>query len=296
MKNVLLSFFILVLSVNANAQNKNKSSAKPGLFWEISGRGLKEPSYLFGTYHLVGKNFLDTLPATMEYFKKATAVVGEVVMESEMAMVQKLMPMMLLKDNSLDKVLSANEYSEVDSFIKTKTSMDLSMLNGLKPAAVQIMLVALIAPKNVSPENPGLDTYFQTQATAAGKKVLGLETLEEQGLIMFNQPLPRQKELLLKTVRESNRMIQESEKLFEDYKRQDLKAIENAFLDSKDYTPEEMDVLLTKRNNNWIKIMPGMMAKGPVFFAVGAGHLVGNKGLIALLKASGYTVKPLAVR
>ena len=53
------------------------------------------------------------------------------------------------------------------------------------------------------------------------------------------------------------------------------------------------ETLLDNRNVNWLKIMPEMMQKESVFFAVGAAHLAGDLGVINLLKKAGYTVKPI---
>ncbi|MGV3509933.1 MAG: TraB/GumN family protein [Sphingobacteriaceae bacterium] len=292
LKCISLCLIIVFIGLNTSAQ----TSVKPGLLWEVSGKGLKAPSYLFGTYHLIGKNFLDTLPEVVKQLAKAETVVGEVIIEDEAAMAQKLMPMMMLQGNSLDKILTTKEYAETDSFVKAKTGMTLTMLNGLKPSAVQIMLIAYIAPKNVTPQNPPIDKYFQTEAIKANKQVIGLETLAEQGTILFDSPLERQKALLLKTVRESDRMIEESNELFEQYKRQDLEAIEKAFFQNEDYTPEEMNTLLAKRNKTWMTKIPALMSDGPVFFAIGAGHLVGDEGLIALLKEEGYTLRALQLK
>ena len=53
------------------------------------------------------------------------------------------------------------------------------------------------------------------------------------------------------------------------------------------------DLLLVRRNRNWIPVMGEMMMAKPTFFAVGAGHLGGDEGVVALLREAGYTVKPL---
>lgn len=293
---VILTFVVTASVYMAKAQTAFKSSPKEGLLWEISGKGLKEPSYLFGTYHFAGKDFLNTLPGVTQCLRKAKSVVGEVLIENELAMAQKLMPFMLLKDNSLDKILAPKEYAETDSFLTSKSPMSLSMLNGLKPAAIQVMLLSFMAPKTITAENPALDKYFQMQAVADNKPVLGLETLEEQVVLLMGSSVERQKELLLKTIRESDKVISESARLFELYKSQDLEAMEKEFLDNDDYTAEEMDELLGKRNRKWIAKMPGLMNNGPVFFAVGAGHLMGPDGLISLLKKSGYQVEAVAAR
>ena len=147
---IILSVLLTQCSLATFAQTNSKVT-KPGLLWEVSGKGLKQPSYLFGTYHLIGKNYLDTLPGIMARFNQAKTIVGEVIMEDEMAMAQKLMPLMLLKESSLDKILTAKEFAEADSFVRVKTNMNLAMLNGMKPSAVQLLLIALMAPKNVGP-------------------------------------------------------------------------------------------------------------------------------------------------
>jgi hypothetical protein len=52
---------------------------------------------------------------------------------------------------------------------------------------------------------------------------------------------------------------------------------------------------LKNRNENWIPVMAVMMKKRPVFFAVGAGHLAGDNGVIKLLRKAGYTLTPVSV-
>ena len=58
-----------------------------------------------------------------------------------------------------------------------------------------------------------------------------------------------------------------------------------------DSTPEEEDQLINDRNANWIKLMPQIMKDKATFFAVGAGHLPGDKGVLTLLKNAGYTIE-----
>jgi uncharacterized protein YbaP (TraB family) len=297
MKKQLFAVLILFISVQSFAQKASKKVVnKNSLLWEISGKGLKSPSYLFGTYHLMGKNFLDTLPGVINALNQSKAVIGEVPFEGEMELVQKMMPFMMLQGNSLDKILTQAEYAEVDSFIRKKTPMQLSALNGAKPGAVQLTVLTFIVPKNISPENQGLDMYFQKQGKSNGKELFGFETVEYQAELIFNTPIERQKEMLLKTVRESDRIIKESQQLFDAYCRQDLATIEKLIIASTDYTPAEMDEMLKKRNIAWVKQIPAQVSKQPVFYAIGAAHLLGNDGLINLLKKEGYTVKPISMK
>ena len=60
---------------------------------------------------------------------------------------------------------------------------------------------------------------------------------------------------------------------------------------SCDSTPEEEDQLINNRNANWAKLMPQIMSAKPTFFAVGAGHIPGERGVLQLLQAAGYTIE-----
>ena len=60
-----------------------------------------------------------------------------------------------------------------------------------------------------------------------------------------------------------------------------------------DATPEEEAAILSNRNANWLTKMPDIMAQKPTLFAVGAGHLPGDKGVLNLLRQAGYKVEPV---
>jgi len=77
------------------------------------------------------------------------------------------------------------------------------------------------------------------------------------------------------------------------YKKQHLGEIEKIMNNPEFGMEENQDILLDKRNRNWVVQLKQVMKKEPVFVAVGAGHLIGKAGLIALLRAEGYTVRGL---
>jgi uncharacterized protein YbaP (TraB family) len=86
-----------------------------------------------------------------------------------------------------------------------------------------------------------------------------------------------------------------SDKIVNAFYAQDLTAVKAA-MDEKignscDCTPEEEDALINNRNADWLTKMPAIMSAKPTFFAVGAGHLPGDKGVLQLLKNAGYTVE-----
>ena len=76
------------------------------------------------------------------------------------------------------------------------------------------------------------------------------------------------------------------------YKSQKLNEIEKSFADEPGFEKNK-DLLLDNRNKNWVIQLKSIMQKDNVFIAVGAGHLVGENGLISLLRKEGYILKPI---
>lgn len=281
--------YLLAFGLSANAQTKK---ANHTLLWEISGKGLAKPSYLFGTYHFAGKDFIDTMRVLNDKLKLADAIVGELIMDEGAA--AKLTPYMVMKNNFLDKLLDSTEYKLVAAYLKKLSGYDLSLLNSLKPAAVQVTLLQFTAPKTFSTENPPIDQYFQDYGKSTNKKLIGLETVEDQAQVLFGGSLERQKELLVKMVKNEDKNKKEGQQLYAHYIAQDLPKLEELFSDSEDYSTEEMDKMLKNRNQKWIDQLPALMQNQSLFIAVGAGHLLGKDGLIKGLQLKGYQVKALA--
>ncbi|MFA6275107.1 MAG: TraB/GumN family protein [Pedobacter sp.] len=288
----LINYFLicfLSIGFTVNAQTKK---AENTLLWEISGKDLKKSSYLFGTYHFADKGFIDTMKVLNEKLSLAEAVVGELVMDKDVAI--KLMPYMMMKDNTLDGLLTPKEFKLVDGYLKTLGKYDLTKMNKLKPLVIQTLILQTTAPKTFTATNPAIDQYIQDYGKANQKKVFGLETVEDQAKVLFGSSLVRQKEMLVKSVKEAEKTKKATLKLYHSYITQNLKELEKMFTDSKDFTPEEMDLLLKNRNNRWLSQLPALMKQQSLFIAVGAGHLVGDDGLIKGLLNLGYTVKPIA--
>ncbi|MEJ5993512.1 TraB/GumN family protein [Pedobacter sp. Du54] len=287
-KYLLIGF--LSLALNSKAQQKKNENS---LLWEISGNGLQKPSYLFGTYHYAGKDFIDTMKVLNAKLNQADIIVGELIIDSTLT--KRLVPFMIMTDNSLDKLLSPKEYQNVSDYLKKVSGYELQTFNIMKPVTVQMTILQFTAPKStITPANPALDQYIQDYGKANHKIVVGLETAEDQATVLFGSSLQRQKELLLKSIGNEKKNKKESQKLYDDYIAQDLMSLEKTFKKIEDYTPAESESLLKTRNLKWMAQLPDLMQNGSLFIAVGAGHLVGQDGLIKALQKKGFTVKPLA--
>ena len=292
MKRFITLLLVVATTLGAQAQ----------LLWKVSGNGLDKPSYLFGTYHLASLSIKDSIAALPQVQQDVQQVYGELVMADMMkpeTLMQMQQQMMLPADTTLKSLFSPEEFKVVSQAVTEYLKVDIALLDRLKPAALFQQLTVLFYLKHTPGYNPQeqLDASFQQDATKAGKKVGGLETVQSQMDILFNKPLRRQAEDLYCFVSNPAKAERQAKELIAVYAAQDLnkmlQLMEEKEGTSCDPTPEEMAQLLYDRNHNWVGQMPDIMQGAPTLFVVGAGHLPGEQGLLALLKAQGYTVEPM---
>lgn len=299
MKKTLTFIIALLAASSMNAQ----------ILYKITGKDAKGASYIIGTYHLADASFTEKIPGLQTALAETEQVYGEVNMENIMqpASSQKMTAAMMLPEGqTLKTVLTPEQFDKVSAFAKELMGVGLdndmvfSQLGKMSPRALATQFTLLLFMKNsTTPFNPanGLDNFFQMQAKQNNKPIGGLETIDFQIETLYKStPIERQVEELICLVdnKEYNlMMVQEITKAFY---AQDLQAIEKAadekLNNSCDSTPEEEETLIYGRNDNWMKLMPSIMAEKPTFFAVGALHLVGERGMLAQLQKAGYTVTP----
>jgi uncharacterized protein YbaP (TraB family) len=295
MKKILYLIFISLVVCSCERSGSSKLNYKSiklenSLLWQISGNGLKSPSYLFGTEHLVGASFLDSLPYVVEKLKLCGAVAGEVIIDS---ISQKANPNWFLQNDSLSREFNSSEFSAIDDVVRKYTKRPLKNLNRVKPIFIELLLVNTMSPHTASDNNPALDKYFQQEARKNNMKVIGLETWKFEDSLIFNMPLSIQKKELLYLVSDRDHVQKSFKDFYTFYKRQDVNAIEKLTLSFDETPQEEMDKITKNRNESWLKALPGIMNQQPTFIAVGAAHLLWDCGLINQLRLKGYVVTPI---
>ena len=298
MKKLILTFaFAIMTVIGVQAQ----------LLYKISGNGLTKPSYIIGTYHLAPVSFADSIPALQDALNACEQVYGELDMTNMQSMenMQKMQAAMMLPEGkTLSTLLSEDEMKRLNVVLKDLLGVDMSnpmiaqQLGKMSPIALHTQLSLLVFMKTHEGFNPQatFDGYFQQVAQQQGKAVGGLETMDFQIKTLYQgQTLERQKELLMCLVDNMESVTTQAERLVKAFFSQDIVAVKTV-MDEKDnnqcdYTPEEEDMLINNRNANWVTLMPQIMTAKPTFFAVGAGHLPGEKGVLQLLKNAGYSIE-----
>lgn len=293
MKKILAIIVLLSSVLSAQAQ----------LLWKVSGKGLEQPSYIMGTHHLAPLSIKDSIVGMKQALAETKQVVGEVTM-SEMqnpTTIAKTMKELMLttSDTTFQSLFTPEEYQMINTYSKENLKFDIALMPKLKPVFLSNNLTVVLYMKHVGGFNQQeqLDSYFQTQALASGKKVSGLETMDFQFNLLFNgTSLKRQAEQLLCMLNDVDAYIDDLKRVTAAYNAQDLETMTQIMNQRRnnqcDPLPGEMEALLDNRNKQWAEKLPTIMKTDPTLVVVGAGHLLGECGLLALLKKQGYTVEP----
>ena len=298
MKKIFTTLVLVIAALGAQAQ----------LLYQITGKGLQQPSYIIGTYHLAEASFADSIPG-LQALEQCQQVYGELVMDDmtspdNIARLQQAM--MLPEGTTIQQLLSSDEMDRLNAYMRGLMGMDMTnpliaqQLGNMRPSTLSTQFALLTFMKKhgtiITDLSNQFDQYFQRYAREHAKEVGGLETLDFQIKVLYQgQTLERQKELLMCQVDNADLYDEMTDAIIRAFYAQDIDAIKEAMditLNNRcDSTPEEEDVMINNRNANWVEKMPALMMLRPTLFAVGAGHLPGDKGVLNLLRQAGYTVE-----
>ena len=258
------------------------------LLYEISGNGLSQPSYLYGTIHIICKEDFVMTEATKQKFSETQQVYLEVDMDDPKMMPEMMKSMYMTDGSTIKNLLSEPDYQKVSQFFKDTLKMNIATMDKMKPFVLGSMSIT----KLLSCPTQSYEETFMKMAKIENKEILGLETVQDQFGAMDKMGMKKQADMMLvKLVENWADGKQEFKQLVTDYKNQDVEALLEDMSKSKTMDEGFEENLLTTRNQNWIAKIQKITKEKPTFFAVGAGHLGGKKGVITLLRNEGFTVK-----
>ena len=276
------------------------------ILYRISGKGLKSPSYIVGTYHLAPSSFADSIPGMRQAVEQTNQVCGELDMMDAFKpenTAKLLKAQMLPEGTTLSSLLTAEQLERLNALLLDVMGSNLNdetfaaQMDKMTPAALSTTLSLQSYIKRTESFNPMelIDNYFQMLALQNGKAIKGFETVDFQMGILFGESLEKQVSDLMCMVDHFEETDEMVNRITTAYFSQNLKQIEEAMEEESKVecgtTDEDEDRLINNRNSNWLEMMPSMMAEQPTLFVVGAGHLCGEKGVLRLLEKAGYTVE-----
>ena len=281
---IILAFFAGALTSNAQ------------LLWKVSGNGLQKPSYLFGTHHVADQTICDSIKGFNDAYNSIEQLYGEVdteKMNSMATQLKMLTHMKMPKGQTLSSLFTEEQLKIVDEFVTSVLGVGVKSFDSYKPVMVSSSLQVFIAMKIYPDFNAekAIDSHMQAMAKKDKKEVGGLETIDFQINMLYNEPLEKQAADLLEMAEKSKEAEEDIIVLTELYRQQDLAKMWELMLE--DTEPEDLETMLYGRNRNWVEQMKNIMPSASAMFVVGAGHLPGDQGLIKLLENEGYTLEPV---
>ncbi|MEO5646885.1 MAG: TraB/GumN family protein, partial [Chitinophagaceae bacterium] len=270
---------------------KTSNKKYPSLFWEITGNGLKKPSYLFGTMHVSSKMVFHLSDSFYLAIKNVDAVALELnsdVWQGQMVRLERL------QQNYRNFSQPAkSDYLNEKSFQVTSYVDELKASLSTEPAVVNSLLYRSYKSKEDFEEDTFLDLYIFQTGKKLGKRATGVENYYETEQIIleaYNDMGKEKKKRSIDTDGES--MFEIEQKSQDAYRRGDLD-----LLDSLDRMMERSDAFrekfLYKRNEIQANSIDTILKKSSLFVGVGAAHLAGERGVIDLLRKKGYKLRPV---
>jgi hypothetical protein len=287
----IVALVLGALAVCPTAAAQNPATGKSFL-WKVHA-GTKV-LYLAGSVHALGADAYPLNPA----YESAFAAAGTLVEEINLAEAEQLAaaPMLLAKGlytdgRTFESAVDKETATLVTSRLKD-TGIPPEMIRQMKPWMVMLMITAFEAQRAGLDAALGLDKYFFDKAKAAGKTLLALETVESQIDRFDRMPESLQEQMLRSTLTELEAQRTSVAEMIGAWRRGDRAALERIALSSFEGYRGAYTSLIVERNNNWVPQIEACFARPqPCFVVVGAAHLVGPDGLLALLQKKGYRIE-----
>jgi uncharacterized protein YbaP (TraB family)/predicted transcriptional regulator len=273
---LILIFFAIVFK-----SFSQESKANYNLLWEISGKGLSKPSYLFGSMHVKDRRAFNFSDSVIKAIQASSGFVLEVHPDSLLKSIFDR-AVQIKNKGKITRLITAEQTAELINRFKRK--------NGYLPDSAlldnPILVSSLMQPDFSKKDDMQtfIDAYLYGIARTMKKKIYGLEKPEDQVKLLYGND---QKIAALFDVDEEME-AENLEKMVNIYAKGNLEEIA-AFLN--DGSDDQLD--LVGRNKMMASGITKLITSDNIFVAVGAAHLSGEQGVINLLKKQGYTLRPV---
>jgi uncharacterized protein YbaP (TraB family) len=292
---ILSIFSILILLSSSVFVHESVAQVKKTFLWKIQSK--TSTVYLLGSIHYLKKEMYPLDKKIENAFEKSDHLVVEAnINDTEKVDTQKLTDSAFyLEDDTFEKHVSLQTYDLVKKELE-RLGVPLELMGKQKPWFLALTLASLEIVKLGFDPNYGIDRYFLSKAEGK-KKILELESFDYQ-INLFSKLTEREQELLLLYMLNDIKVVeQELNKLVQAWTSGDTKGVESIITRSleedKGLSPI-YEKLIYERNRSMASKIEDCLKTGESYFIiVGAGHLVGKRGIIEILKGKGFLVEQM---
>lgn len=259
--------------------------------WSLKGR--TNTIYLLGSVHFLRPS--DSLPSGVNAaYEDAEQLVMEIDLDDldPNAMQAVVLDLgMQPEGQSLEQQLGVESYAKVAARAR-ELGVEPMLLNKLRPWFAGLTLVQVQMMKLGLDPSSGVELRLVSRATADKKPVAGLETIREQLGIFAALPEKQQREFLMYSVEDTQRMTEELDALLAAWRRGDAQALADLMSEGFEEYPDLYRPLTVDRNRKWIPDLEALLDdEDDYLVVVGALHLVGEDSVIDLLEKKGHKVR-----
>ena len=250
--------------------------------------------YLAGSVHALTADAYPLNPVYQRAFEASGALVEEIdLAEADpLSGGLGLLAKGIYQDGRTFSTVVSRQTSALVAEKLKNTPLALDLIQPMKPWMVMLMLEALGAQTAGLDPELGLDKHFYNLAINGGKQVIGLETAESQVDRFDKMPEAMQEQMLRSELAEMETEKSSLRTLLTAWQTGDAAAIEKMLLASFTENPAAYNSLITERNRNWMpQLETCLKQSSPCFVIVGAAHIVGPQGLLAMLQQRGYRIE-----
>ncbi len=281
-----------LLFFSAAAQKNVPYKSYQSLLWEITGNGLKKPSYLFGTMHVSNKLAFHL----SDSFYNAIASCDAVSLEVNPQHWQPEMFRLQEAQMSLAQYAARSEADYItEKSFRIKKDYDERLKRALSEESMAIngLLYRTYQGQSDFQENTYLDLYLYQTGRRLGKKAMGVENYIESQKIMIeaSEDMAKEKRKMRFTT-EGENSFDIQKKIQDAYRKGDLNTLDS--LDKlTSFSDAYKEKFLYKRNDIQAASIDSIIKKQSLFVGVGAAHLAGERGVIESLRRMGYHLRPI---
>jgi len=282
-----------ILGLSPSAQLAEAKAAPAGLVWQIEGP--KGSVFIAGSMHLLRRNRPALPPAIDAAYGEAESLVMEIDADAvdEQAMAALMLRTSTFADGRSLPLVAGEARWNILRNLLARAQVPEAFAASLEPWGVALLLTTLEYSRLGFDPEVGVEKQLQQRAARDKKEIGGLETAEFQLGLLDSLPLDEQLQLLDMTVAELDEMPAMVDDLYAAWRSGDTKRLDDLLLEGYRETPKLYDDLVDRRNRNWVPQVKALLEReGDTLVVVGALHLVGERGLIALLEREGLPPRP----
>ena len=278
---------LAVLPCLSSAQNPSVPAKH--FLWQVE-KG-ETTVFLLGSIHAL-KEDAYPLPAVIEEaFDRSEIAVFEVDLEEMTSAAVKMLSAGTLEEGkTLEQVVGAEIWSDVEQRVQ-ESGLPPAVVSRMKPWMAALTLTALELMRAGYTQTAGLDSYFFERAKSADKERIALETVDFQVSLFADLPPDKSREFLDYTLRDLDTVIPMLDELAAQWRGGEIEPVEQLLTEGFLEFPDLYRKIVTDRNRSWLGPIEELLAGGKdAMVVVGSLHLVGDEGLVALLRDRGYRV------